>query len=51
MDKAQTVADFYHTSLALPFAATRDISRVAAETLLHLAFRGQSVSEIQGQRD
>lgn len=47
----QQVVSPFHPDLPLPFVATRDISRVAAETLLHLAFRGQSVGEIQGQRD
>ena len=46
----QVVSPFM-PDLALPFVATRDISQVAAETLQHLAFRGQSIGEIQGQRD
>jgi uncharacterized protein YbjT (DUF2867 family) len=45
------VSSPFNPDLALPFVATRDISQVAAETLRQLAFHGQSVREIQGQRD
>lgn len=47
----QQVVSPFTPHLPLPFVATRDISQVAAETLRHLTFRGQSVGEIQGQRD
>ncbi len=37
--------------LSLPMIATRDIGTAAADSLLHPAFRGKQVRELQGQRD
>ncbi len=37
--------------LSLPMIATRDIATAAADSLLHPAFRGKQVRELQGQRD
>jgi uncharacterized protein YbjT (DUF2867 family) len=37
--------------LSLPMIATRDIGTAASDSLLHPAFRGKQVRELQGQRD
>jgi uncharacterized protein YbjT (DUF2867 family) len=37
--------------LKLPMIATRDIGEAAADSLLHLGFRGKQTRELQGQRD
>jgi uncharacterized protein YbjT (DUF2867 family) len=37
--------------LKLPMIATQDIGEAAADSLLHLGFRGKQTRELQGQRD